>query len=47
MLPLPSLSLCDFRSRQQAFRVLYLTPYSTGINGRVKLTATEPYLAAG
>lgn len=43
LLPLPPLSLRDFGCRQQAFRVLYLTPYSTGINGRVKLTATEPF----
>ena len=43
-LPSPSLT---FSPRQQAFRVLYLTPYSTGINGRIKLTATEPYLPAG
>lgn len=43
-LPSPSLT---FTPQQQAFRVLYLTPYSTGINGRVKLTATEPYLPAG
>lgn len=43
-LPSPSLTLTP---QQQAFRVLYLTPYSRGINGRVKLTATEPYLPAG
>lgn len=42
--PSPSLT---FTPQQQALRVLYLTPYSTGINGRVKLTGTEPYLPAG